>query len=78
MPGFKLYEVSGYPEPLRLSPEHAEALGGTEVTETAPGAPSPDARKADWVEFAVSQGASEETAQSQTRAQLIEQYGTQG
>lgn len=35
MPGFKLYEVKGYPEPLRLSEEHAKALGGKEVTETA-------------------------------------------
>ncbi len=75
MPGFKLYEVAGYPEPLRLSPEHAADLGGKEVVETSPDAPAPNAAKAVWVDYAVSQGASQEGAEAQTKAQLIEQYG---
>lgn len=38
--------------------------------------PAASARKSAWVDFAVSQGATEDDAEYQTRAQLIEQYGT--
>lgn len=31
MPGFKLYEVKGVKEPLRLSDEHAKEIGAKEV-----------------------------------------------
>ncbi len=71
---FKLYEVPGYEEPLRLSEEHAEALGGTEV-EVSSSAPSPSANKSEWVAYAVGQGMDKPTAENMTKAALVEQYG---
>lgn len=72
---FKHYEVKGYDRPLRLSAEHAERLGGVEVGAPDPNRPSPSAKKADWVEYAESKGMLTETAESHTRAELIEQFG---
>lgn len=38
-------------------------------------APRPAAPKADWIDWAVSQGATEEEASAATKQQLMEQYG---
>lgn len=38
--------------------------------------PKPTARKSVWVDFAVAQGADEDTADDMTRAQLVDLYGT--
>lgn len=72
MPGWKLYEVPGYDGPLRLSPDHAEALGGTLVEPTA--LPPKSATKATWAEYAKGQGLDPATADSMTRADLIATY----
>ncbi len=75
MPGWKLYDVPGYAEPMHLSPEHAEELGATETSEPDASRPSRGASKADWADYAKSQGMDPVAAESATRAQLIEQYG---
>jgi hypothetical protein len=75
MPGFKLYEVSGYPTPLRLSEDHAETLGGKEIDTTTTTKPSKQDSKATWSAYAVSQGADPATAETTTKADLIAQYG---
>ena len=75
MIGFRLYDVPGYDRPLRLSAEHAEALGGTEVSEPDENRPARNASKAAWVAYGVDQGMTQEGAESQTRAQLIEALG---
>lgn len=74
MNGFRLYDA-GYAEPVRLSVEHAEALGATEVSEPDENRPARNASKADWVAYAVDQGMTLEGAEAQTRAQLIDQLG---
>ncbi len=74
MAGFKLYQVSGYDSPMRLSEEHAEQLGGTEVAETNT-VPSKQAPKSDWVAYAVGQGMDYDTANAMTKADLVAQYG---
>ena len=51
-------------EPIEEADEPAEAE-----------APRPAAAKADWVEWAVSQGADEEEANAYTKQQLMERYG---
>ena len=73
--GFKRYEVKGYPKPLRLSEEHAARLGGVEVGEPDPNRPKPTAKKAEWVEYAETKGLDPETAESSTKAELVEQFG---
>lgn len=75
MPGFKMYDVPGYTEPMRLSPEHAEDLDATEASEPDSARPSVRATKAAWSQYAKSQGMDPAAADSATRAQLIEQYG---
>jgi hypothetical protein len=70
---FRLYDVPGYDRPLRLSADHAEALGATEME--AVERPNKTATKAAWVEYAVSQGADPANAESSTRADLIDRYG---
>lgn len=70
---FNLYDVPGYARPLRLSADHAEALGGTEVQPVE--RPNKTATKAAWVEYAVSQGADPANAEAVTRADLIARYG---
>ena len=72
---FKHYEVSGYPRPLRLSQEHAEALGGVEVGAPDPNRPAPSAKKAEWVEYAETKGMLPEEAEAHTKAELVEQFG---
>jgi hypothetical protein len=72
MPGWKLYDA-GYANPVRLSPEHAEALGATEVSEPDENRPARNAAKAEWVAYAEAQGMAD--ADSHTRAELIELYG---
>jgi hypothetical protein len=74
MIGFKLYDA-GYAEPVRLSPEHAEALGATEVSEPDDSRPKESANKAAWVDYAERQGMTREAAESSTKAQLVEQFG---
>lgn len=44
-------------------------------TEDAGGPPRPGAAKATWVEWAVSQGASEQEANEATKQELMEKYG---
>ncbi len=77
MPGWKLYDVPGYDEPLRLSPEHAEDLGGTEIDEPTgtTTAPSKTATKAEWAQYAKAQGMDPAAADAATRKELIDQYG---
>lgn len=70
----KLYDVDGYDRPLLLSEDHAELLGATPhavISET----PARNGTVAEWRDFALSQGADPEAAQTMTRAQLIESYG---
>lgn len=76
MIGFKLYDA-GYAEPVRLSEEHAKALGAKELSEASvdPERPSDSASKQVWVGWAEAHGADREAAEGQTKAQLIEQYG---
>ena len=71
---FKLYDA-GYAKPVRLSEEHAAALGATEVSEPDENRPARNASKADWVGYAVDQGMTQDGAESHTRAQLIEILG---
>lgn len=75
MAGFKLYEVSGYPGPLRLSEDHAKELGGKEIAVTQE-VPSRSASKAEWQQYAITQGMDPDTASSTTRADLIAAYGS--
>lgn len=72
--GFKLYDA-GYARPVRLSEEHAERLGATEVSEPDDARPAPRAAKAEWVVYAADQGMDAEAAEGLTKAQLIEQFG---
>lgn len=71
---YKLYDA-GYAEPVRLSPEHAKALGAREVSVPDPNRPTRNASKAAWVDYAESQGMDRELADSHTRAELIDLYG---
>lgn len=74
MTDWLLYDVNGYPRPLRLSPEHAEVLGATPHAVPAQ-APGNRASKAEWVDYALGQGADAATVDGLTRAQLIASYG---
>lgn len=74
MPGFKLYEVPGYDEPLELSEEHAEALGGTEIGSTGE-RPARSASKAEWTQYAIRQGMDPSSANAATKADLVATYG---
>jgi hypothetical protein len=70
----KLYDVEGHSRPLRLSEQHAEALGATEhVAPTQ--APTKRASRAAWVEYATAQGADPTALDAMTRAEIIERYG---
>jgi len=53
-------------DPAKAEPVHAV---------TAAEAPKPAAPKADWVEWAMANGASEDEANMATKAQLMEAYG---
>ena len=60
------------PEPVpEADPEPAPAV----TPEPAGGPPAVGDPKADWVEHAVNQGATREEAESQTKAQLQQNYG---
>ena len=72
---FKLYEVKGYPKPLRLSEDHAERLGGRPVSEPDPNRPKESAKKAEWVDYAATKGLDPEAAETFTKAELVEQFG---
>lgn len=51
-----------------------DGLGRVVVVENVPTSPAKSARKAAWVDYAVSQGADPEAAEALTKAELIEQY----
>lgn len=72
---FKHYEVPGHDRPLRLSEEHAKALGAKEVSAPDESRPAPREPKAAWVEYATAQGMPEEVADGHTKAELVEQFG---
>lgn len=70
----RYYHVDGYDHPLLLSEAHADLLGATEVgTSTKP--PARSASKAEWIDYAITQGADPLLADTATRAELIELYG---
>ncbi len=75
MIGFKLYDVPGVSEPLRLSPEHAEELGATEVSEPDPHRPARNASQAAWAEYAKGQGMDPDAAEAASRNELRDLYG---
>jgi len=52
-----------------------QALPDPEPEQEPDAAPRPAAPKADWVDWAVSQGATEDEANASTKQQLMEQYG---
>lgn len=58
-------------EPSQTPPPAPPGDGGPGEGE----APSPDAVKADWIAWAVRQGAGEAEAKKLTKSQLVEQYG---
>lgn len=60
--------------PLGLSDPGSADRGRAEAGEAS--APAKAASKAEWVDYAVSQGADREEAESQTKAGLVEQYGS--
>ena len=71
----KLYDVNGYDKPLMLSDEHAERIGASEhQIETR--MPARNALKQQWVDYAVGQGVDPVVADSMTRTELVEQYGS--
>lgn len=49
-------------------------VAGSDQTDTA-GKPATSDRKADWVDWAVAQGADRDEAEAATKADLVEQYG---
>jgi hypothetical protein len=62
-------------EPTRMGAQAEPVAEADEPEAQDADAPKPAAPKADWVEWAVSQGADEEEANASTKQQLMEQYG---
>ena len=62
-------------EPGRMGVSQPDPEPEQEPEQEAGAAPRPAAPKADWVDWAVSQGATEENANASTKQQLMEQYG---
>ena len=61
----------GSPDPSVTPPVEADSAGPVE----RPSSPKPVQPKADWVAWAVSQGAAEEDVRDLTKAELMERYG---
>lgn len=70
-------QQGGVQDPNPPAPfDPATAPRSSEQTAEQPGsAPAKSASKAEWVDFAVSQGASRDDAEGHTKEQLVEQYG---
>lgn len=71
---------TGGPGPEGQPDTVAESLSGQDApvaddVPDAPDVPAHSAVKAEWVAYAVAQGADAEAAESSTKAELIEQYG---
>lgn len=62
------------PEGDRVGNVNPDASGGQDTTETS-SAPAESALKVDWIDYAVSRGATRETAEQMTKTELIEAYG---
>ena len=64
-----------------LNPDPASTWGASEEYKAAwaerygTTMPSESAKKADWVDYAVTQGMDRDAAEASTRAELIKQYG---
>lgn len=71
----KLYDVEGHDRPLRLSDEHAEVIGATEHVVTHE-QPTRNAAKAEWIDYALGQGADASAVEQMTRVELIEHFGS--
>jgi hypothetical protein len=70
----KLYDVPGVDRPLLLDEDFADELGYSEHVDDS-SAPSARSSKAEWVEYAISQGADPEDASSMTKTELVDTYG---
>jgi hypothetical protein len=71
----KLYDVEGYDHPLELTEELAAQVGGVE--HGAATMPRATASKADWVDWAVTQGEDRGVAEALTKAELVAGYGSE-
>ena len=58
------------PDAHRSGPPYQDAASG-DTTE----APATSAPKAEWIDYAVSQGMDRDAAESQTKAELVDQFG---
>lgn len=72
--------TNGGPGPEGQPDTVHERLSGDGVDRVAetPNVPLSSASKADWVDYAVSQGADREQAEKMTKAELADTYGAQG
>jgi hypothetical protein len=60
---------------VTVSDARAERLLASGWTTGGADVPTKSASKAEWVDYAVSQGMSRDDAESSTKADLVEQYG---
>lgn len=68
--GSAAFNLEGEPAPGQYSPQ--------EANDSDPAAPPKSAPKAEWVEYATKQGLSQEEAESMSKADLVDRFGSEG
>jgi hypothetical protein len=68
--GSAAFNLEGDPAPGQYTPQ--------EANESDPAAPPKSAPKAEWVDYATKQGLSKDEAESMSKADLVDKYGTEG